>query len=299
MIESSPPPKPTPSFAPEKTPPMSNIPQRGLMAVAGTMSSLPVVNSLRQVAEAKRAGMPVDDANLQALLTQHFGSRLDIRVNHDYGDGAGGFEIIGFTVKLLKRDDSDKELIPALEYLNAPAKPEFLAGKIARMRVVMARRNESDKDIEMLIDTLVSMCREYPADAVAWAADHWMRTQKFFPLPKEFIDLLDERVRLRRALLAAIQCDVKALPKPAPAPMGFKELPRAAWNPAMWADFVADAEGMARIAKDNPMFDAAGWEAEVVKRKALRDAALGGTAAAPEAAAGVMASEGQNRCTSV
>lgn len=227
-------------------------------------------------------------------MTQHFGSRLAIqaRVNDDY-------EIEAYTVKFSGLDGGERPVIDALEYLNRPAKPEFLAGKIARLRVAMARRTEGEKDFELLIDTMMTLCRDYPADVVAWATDQWLRTKKFFPLPKEFIGMLDERVALRRALLAALRGDMKALARPAD-PVDWKDLPRERWDEHMWAAYVGDAEAMLALAHQNPsMMDSTLWEAEVSKRKAEIPAGQHGNVRVAEAEARGVAENDQNAPQSV
>lgn len=277
MPQSSPPPKPMPSPVPEKTPPTSSTPPLGSTADAGTMNNLPAVSSLRGMVADMRGGKPLDDESLRALLRQHFGQRLDIQTKY-----AEGYEISGYTVMIAAPAETDKELIPALEYLNAPARSEFLAGKIARLRVMMARRTEGQDDMNLHVDTMMQLCQGYPADAIASATDEWMRTQKFFPTPKEFLDLLEEWVRLRRAILTALR-GPKALPKPKPEPISWKDLPQTSWDAAMWDAYVAEAEGMRVLAAQNPtMMDVTGWEIEVEKRKAIRLKAFPSPSGAPD-----------------
>jgi len=91
-----------------------------------------------------------------------------------------------------------------LEYFNRPAKPEFMAGQIARLRVSIPRRAEDNQDIELLVDVMVEDCREYSADVIRYVVQNWRLHNRFFPIPKDFRQKLDEAMAFRRAILAVL-----------------------------------------------------------------------------------------------
>lgn len=258
----------------------------------GTQLSTTGSPTLRALAEAALAGQTaIDDTILSASLTSRLGSRLAIRARTTFGTKENpGFKIRGYQITLTDcptDKDLDQTTLALLEALNAPARADFIAGKLARLRVTMARRGESEKDITLLMDTMVDLCREYPADVVASAADYWMRTEKYFPLPKEFLDLMDERVMLRRAVLAAMQREPKRI-APALEYTNWKHLPKERWDIHMWRAYVEDAEAMIGLAKQNPAFlDEATWVAEVEKRKGQIPAGLIAPGSPQDEAAGI------------
>ena len=142
-----------------------------------------------------------------------------------------------------------------------------------------------ERAMDVLIDTMMNFFKIYPMDVVAWATEHWMKTQKFFPVPKEILDLMDEAVMFRRAVLAAMEPAKPSLKAPE-APRTYKETKKPDWDKAMWLAYLADAEKMLALAKQNPTFmNVPEWEAEVVKRKAALPAEFGGTVSQPEVAA--------------
>lgn len=246
----------------------TGAPPNALVTQTGKLPSATVSAELRALAAGLKAGQTVNDATLKALLTQHFGQRLDIRPRYSYGSGdVQAYECLGYDVDPITLDPQDHGIVEAIEFLNRPSKTEYIAGKLARMRVMMARRNESDKDLEILMDTMMELLKGYPADAIAYAADRWMRTEKFFPLPKEFLALLDECVMLRRAVLIAMRGKPVAIAKPVER-KEWKEVKKTDWDAGHWQAYIMAAEAMHDLATKNPtMFNAEEWEKEVAKRK--------------------------------
>lgn len=182
-----------------------------------------------------------------------------------------------------------------MEYFNQPATLEFIVTKLSRMRVGLMRRSEGEMDMEILIDTLAELLKGYPADAIAFAANRWLREEKFFPIPVEFLSFMDAHIAFRRAVLDGLKAAPKALPPPPPpmAEADWRDLPRLRWDAACWAAYVAEARGMVKLAEENPgSLDLEGWLAEVNKREAEWSAAIGGSAAQTEAPATPMAEEG-------
>lgn len=250
---------------------------------AGTQLSTTGSGTLRDLAVAAVEGRTgiLTDHHLKTSLESHFGSRLDVQSKINYGtEDKPTFTISGWQVTIC-RDETDGKVQTWMEAMNRPAKQEFIAGKLARMRVMLARRGESDRDVTILIDTMMELCGGYPADAIADVTDHWLRTQKFFPKASELIELLEEKVMLRRAVLEALAPKALRIGR-TEKPKSYKEVPKDKWDMTMWRAYVADAEGMHALALENPtVMDATGWAAEVATRKAAIPAGLLGSGTAP------------------
>lgn len=188
---------------------------------AGTQHFIHGLETLRDLAKQVGSGIPVTDASLQASLRQAFGSRLVLKQKRKpiyekefgYDDEADGWDI-----SISNFNAADAPLVRAIEFFNKPATTRQIVGVITRMRVSLLRRTEDNDDVEVLIDTLSDLCKEYPADVVVSVAQRWIKTEKFFPIPKEFLDALDVAVAFRKALLSAVNA-TKLLPNGESAPM--------------------------------------------------------------------------------
>lgn len=117
----------------------------------------------------------------------------------------------GWEIQIANLGSEDGPLVRAIEFFNKPATARQIVGVITRMRVSLLRRTEDNDDVEVLIDTLSDLCREYPADIVIAVSQRWIKTEKFFPIPKEFLAALDEAVAFRKSLLSAVNA-TKLLP---------------------------------------------------------------------------------------
>lgn len=156
---------------------------------------------------------PDTGASLEAWLTHSLGRRLDMRKKTRATYGRNGYEETetGVEVTVSEVGESDTPVIEALRKLCEPGRPEQIAGPLARMRNALARTAEHNVDIELLADTMIDLCADYPADVMAAVSRDWMKTQKFFPTPCDFISKLDQAVAFRRTVLAAMQTPTHAL----------------------------------------------------------------------------------------
>lgn len=186
----------------------------------GTPPSATALDALRNLAKQAGSGIPVTDASLQASLRQAFGSRLVLKpkkkavYEREFGYDE---EDDGWDIAFTHFGSEDGPLVRAIEFFNKPATSRQIVGVITRMRVSLLRRTEDNDDVEVLIDTLSGLCREYPADVVIGVAQRWIKTEKFFPIPKEFLEALDNAVAFRKALLSAVSA-TKMLPNGGSAP---------------------------------------------------------------------------------
>lgn len=182
--------------------------QNGLATTIGKPPSEIVLGDLRSMAQAAREGMEVSDDKLRALLQLALGSRLDIqdRIEQVY-DQPGGYDEIhrGWNITLASLHDSEMALFDAVDYFNKPSNPKKIVSLVTRMRVMLMRRNEDNTDIEVLIDTLVDLCSEYPFDVVTATTRWWLKNKTFFPIPNEFIAEIEKRCQFRRQLQRAFE----------------------------------------------------------------------------------------------
>jgi hypothetical protein len=118
-------------------------------------------------------------------------------------DKPGGYdeEFMGYQVTLDSLHDNEMKLFDAMEYLNRGADFKFVVGKVAKMRLMLARRNESNEDIEMVCAGYTEYLQKYPPDVVHQVVEQIVLTRKYFPLVSELVPMLDELVSLRRNVL--------------------------------------------------------------------------------------------------
>jgi hypothetical protein len=252
--------------------------QLGLTSAAGKMMSPQTQEEIRSVGLQAKAGRLVTDGSLEALLRQHFGSRLTLRAKTRL---TADYDVIneGHIVEINGLGDEEMRLFDMIDYLNKPSDPVLAAGQIARLRITMPRRDEENQDIELLIDTLVDDCREYPPDILQAECQRWRREERWFPSPKDFRRRLDAAVSLRRAIRAAFENARNPLlaykePEKIAAPISRQDKPKESWSAKDWDDHIEDAQGMIRLAKENPsVIDVAGWEEELKRRQQQREEA--------------------------
>ena len=193
------------NMSPEKTTNISNTQQHGSIAAVGTTNISPETYlGLQDLAKEISKGKPLDDHTLRTLLEQHFGSRLAVKkLIEPVYDKPGGYdeEFKGYQVSLDRLDDSEMKFFDALDFFNKRASFEYITGKVAKMRIVMARRNESNQDIEMLCAAYVEHLQKYPPDVVNHVVENVIQTKKFFPLVSELIPALEELTALRQGVL--------------------------------------------------------------------------------------------------
>lgn len=145
---------------------------------------------------------------LLVLLGQHFGSRLEARKRYEpvYGrDGGYDEDFKGYVVSLDALHDSELKFLEAMQFFNKSSEHQFVTGKVAKMRLVLARRKEGDEDIEMLCATYVEYLQKYPMDIVNNVVEEIITTKKFFPLVSEILPRLEELNALRKALLLTFE----------------------------------------------------------------------------------------------
>lgn len=278
---------------------------RGLTTIDGP-TTIQILPALRVMGRQMEAGKPISDRDLQALLLQHFGlSRLKIKekttIAYSEPQNNGGCDFIsnGFEISLDRLGDDELAIYDALQFFSQPADVIFVARHMGMLRVSMARKNESEEDITILIGLYADILQGYPRDIVSGITKEWIATKKWFPLASELREACDSAVRFRKTMMDALEtcrnpllaakAQAKRIAR-AEAATDWKNTPREKWDTHMWNAYVSDAEAMHKLALDNPQFmDAAGWVVEIERRKGLIPAAMVSPASGNEEAAGVVA----------
>ena len=145
---------------------------------------------------------------LETLLAQHFGQRISVKKIYEpvYGRPGGYDEDFkGYAVTLDVLADCEMQFFDAFDFFNKPAKISFIDGKIAQMRAVMARQNESNNDIALVIATYADHIGQYPPDIVAHVIDKFIGTRKWFPGIPDLRKEMDDLMSLRRNVLQAFE----------------------------------------------------------------------------------------------
>lgn len=251
------------------------------LAPIGKPPSETVLGKLRNIAQNVNRGSLMDDRELEMLLVQHFGSRLVHKKKFDHVYRAdGGYEpkVIGNDVSIDGLGDAEMKLFDAIDFLNKPASQQFVAGKLAQLRMVMARASESQNDIEIVIATYAEHIRRYPQDIVAHVIDRCIHTRKWFPLISELCSEMEAFASFRRAVRAAFEearnpllagrIEAKRIAADPRLQMSFRELNKKDWLPIHWRWYVEDAEHMAQLSRDEGRAtQAAEWQAIFEQRQ--------------------------------
>jgi hypothetical protein len=257
--------------------------EKGRLAPTGKPLSETGLQTLRNIAQSVQSGKLLDDKMLETLLVQHFGSsRFTSRPKIEHirsQDGGYDQRIVGYEIKLDTLHDEEMKLFDALEFFNAPASAAFLAKQIARLRTVMARTNESNQDIAVLIDTYADILGEYPPDAVKGVCDHIMRERKWFPLISEMRREMEDLVSFRCNVLKCFEeCRnpmlgnkhrAKFIESDPRLEVHWKMLAKEKWRPQHYEWWVGEAQDMLRMANEMPAYlNEDMWQTEVLRRRA-------------------------------
>jgi hypothetical protein len=230
----------------------------------------------------------MDDKALETLLVQLLPSSRFVsksKLKHVYGDGGGyDVEVVGYDIALDALHDSEMKLYEALEFLNRPATPDFVAKQIGRLQAVMARRSESNADLAIVVDTYTSHLERYPPDVVAAVCCQIIDRSKWFPLVSDVVAECEKIVRFRKAVwecfqekrnpMLAAKSEAKRIEADPRLQEAWKTLPKIKWLPQHFDWAIADCEDMLAMALKNPSsMNPALWEEKIVKLKQEKDAA--------------------------
>jgi hypothetical protein len=92
-----------------------------------------------------------------------------------------------------------------LDVALSPAPVEAVAREVTRLRMMTKARAEDATDTKFMAAAYMEELTRYPADIVSDALRFWARNEKWWPAWSELRDLLDARVRRRRAMKAALE----------------------------------------------------------------------------------------------
>lgn len=114
-------------------------------------------------------------------------------------------ELLGFEMTGAPPAGDVHSALETLRKAMAPAPTRVIASEIARLRVMTKSRAESDEDLQLMAAAYVEELAAYPADVVIDACRTWARREKFWPAWHELQEMLDRRVKKRRAMLEALE----------------------------------------------------------------------------------------------
>ena len=207
------------------------------------------------------------------LLVQHFGQqRLGVKplTEHRYSENGYECTIVGYQISFSGLENQELKILDALEFFNRRATPEFLARKLAQLREVMARTNESNQDISLLIETYSEHLEQYPPDVVAYVIDKAIATKKWFPLVSELRSEMESLVRFRKTILDAFaasrnpmieQKPVQAIEADPRLSIHWKQLSKSEWLPQHFEWAIEEVSDMLELAKQNPNYlNVSMWE---------------------------------------
>lgn len=231
------------------------------------------LGELRNIGQNVQTGNLLDDRALWTLLVQHFGlSRIVKREKFN-----SEFDVVGYEIGFSGVGPGEQTALDAMIFFNKPAPTKFVAGKIAKLRAAMAHKATSNEDLTLQIEAYVEHLVEYPPDAVAFVVDKTIAEKKWFPLVSELRDELDKIMLFRKALLDAfmnpnpallVQEKQKQIASDPRLRMHWKDLSRRDWLPQHWEEYIADAEKMVGLAKQNPhVFKEEEWSSVVARRQ--------------------------------
>lgn len=155
-------------------------------------------------AEGKLPSPAQVDQNLLASLPRSVASALRERIidrsTPEYGWDC---EFVGY----YQIDAPEADVAEALMQTNAtliPVPGEVVKAELARLKVTTKSRAESGDDLKLTLAAYAEYLAEYPADVVVDALRWWARNEKWWPAWAELKELLDRRVRRRKALKLAL-----------------------------------------------------------------------------------------------
>ena len=215
-------------------------------------------------------------------MEQHFtSSRLTTKtkLKHVYGDGGYESKVESYDIELDALHDSEMDLFTAVEFLNRPAKHDFIAKELARVRVVMARRGESNEDLALLIDTYANHLGGFPPDIVKAACEKIIDNGKWFPLVSEMLSEMRRMVKYRRAMLncfeekrnplLAKKAEQRLLSSDPRLQEHWRDLPKKDWLPQHFELAIKECEKMRMLAEQNPtILNAKDWQEKIDKLNA-------------------------------
>lgn len=122
------------------------------------------------------------------------------RVDPDFGFD---FEIVGYKFAGAPKVDVERA-IEMLELADQPCPTELATKAMAELSLRTKSRSQGQLDLTLTIRSFVDELAAYPSDVVIDACKSWSAMSKWFPSWCELKDLLDYRVKKRRAYLDAL-----------------------------------------------------------------------------------------------
>ena len=76
---------------------------------------------------------------------------------------------------------------------------------LARMKATTRSRSELDDDIVFQVNVYAEKCTKWPADVVRKVLTEWDETHDFWPTWAQLVEVMEPKVRKRRALVEVLE----------------------------------------------------------------------------------------------
>jgi hypothetical protein len=157
----------------------------------------------------KSAAPPISAAELDrallAKLPPSFASSITERTEPIYGTSGYDERLTGYELTRPIPADEAVEALAILVEANKPADEVFILQELARMRRLTKARPQDADDLTLMAAAYAEEMAAYPADVIASACRKWAAMEKWWPSWAELKDLLEFRMRRRKAMLEALQ----------------------------------------------------------------------------------------------
>lgn len=189
---------------PTEQPQSSATTGRQSLAARGSSSTGPQLGAT--AAGSLQSEAAETDRQLLASLPPSVACALRERVV-DRTTQAYGFdcEFVGYALDRKIQEDDRIATLARAEAALRPAPAEVVKSELARLKVTTKARAEAAEDLALTMAAYAEYLREYPADVVRDALRWWARNEKWWPAWAELKDLLERRVKRRRALAEALR----------------------------------------------------------------------------------------------
>jgi hypothetical protein len=132
-------------------------------------------------------------------------SSLAERVEPSYGSHGYDERLVGYDLTQPIPADDAVEALAILAEANKPADAGFIVQELTRMRMLTKARAEDSTDLTLMAAAYAEELAVYPPDVIASACRKWTAMSKWWPSWAEMLDLVQFRMRKRRAMLNALQ----------------------------------------------------------------------------------------------
>jgi hypothetical protein len=132
-------------------------------------------------------------------------SSIAERTEPAYGPDGYDERLVGYELTRPIPADDAEEALAILAEANQPADEAFIVQELTRMRMLTKARPQDSTDLTLMAAAYAEEMAAYPADVIRSACRKWAAMEKWWPSWAELKDLLEFRMRRRKAMLEALQ----------------------------------------------------------------------------------------------